>query len=551
MTVIRDSVLENARRFGDKVALQIERGNEYYTVSYDKVFEYSCNVASFLQQRGFVKGDRIALIGANSPEWAIVFFALQVGGFTGIPIDRLLGEEEIRHILNDSEAKFLFADDKFIEMLSGTVSPFCEGVVSLSHENPTNLYALIGENKFTDFSSFPALSPMDDAVYLYTSGTTGKTKGVMLTQQNIVANCEGTSRALPLTEHDGVVSILPLHHAYEMTAGFLYVYSRGALITYSLSLVARDILKAVKYSKATLMVGVPLVFEKMHGTIVKNLQDQPFLRRTVINLLFLIARFVRLYDKRMNATKKIFKPLLQKAGLYSIRHFVAGAAPLPPHVNKFFYLMGIPILQGYGLSETSPVISVVLGNDIDFYSVGPAFYNLKVRIYRPDESGVGEIVVRGPSVMKGYYKEPEKTAQVLKRGWLYTGDFGFIDEKGRIHIKGRLKNVIVSTGGKNIYPEEIEDVLMQCPYIEEIVVFGKDEPEAMVYPNMENIEHWAQHHKVHELNDDVILKLIKTEVDKLNEKLAPYKRVRTIMLRKDEFPKTSTRKIKRFLVGQE
>lgn len=551
MTVIRDIVLDNARRFGDKPALQIERGTDYYTISYNKVFEHSCNIASFLHQRGFVKGDKIALIGANSPEWAIVFFAIQIGGFTGIPIDRLLGEEEIRHILNDSEARFLFADDKFIEILGVVASPFCEGIVSLSHENSNNIYSVMDTPDYSDFSSFPVISPDDDAVYLYTSGTTGKTKGVMLTQQNIVANCEGTSRALPLTEYDGVVSILPLHHAYEMTAGFLYVYSRGALITYSLSLVARDILKAVKYSKATLMVGVPLVFEKMHGTIVKNLQDQPFIRRTVINILFLIARFVRLYDKRMNATKNIFKPLLKKAGLFSIRHFIAGAAPLPPHVNRFFYLMGIPILQGYGLSETSPVISVVLGDDIDFYSVGPAFYNLKVRINKPDETGVGEIVVRGPSVMKGYYKEPEKTAEVLKRGWLYTGDYGFVDEKGRIHIKGRLKNVIVSTGGKNIYPEEIEDVLIQCSYIEEIVVFGKDEPEAMVYPNMESIEHWAQQHKVHELNDDVVLKLIKTEVDKLNEKLAPYKRVRKITIRKDEFPKTSTRKIKRFLVGQE
>ncbi len=551
MTVIRDIVLDMARTFGDKPALQIERGDGYYVVSYNNVLRLSINVAYHLMQQGYTKGDKIAIVGNNSPEWVIAYFAIQIAGCTGVPIDRLLGADEIIHILHDSETKFLFADDKYAEILGNDPTPYLESMLSLSAENSQNIYSVITTTDMHDFKLFPDIGPEDDAVFLYTSGTTGKTKGVMLTQRNIIANCEGTEKALILDEHDAVVSILPLHHAYEMTAGFLYVYSRGALITYSLSLVARDILKAIRYSRATIMVGVPLVFEKMHATIVKNLHDQPIIRKFVINILFLLARSVRLFNKKMNATKNIFKPLLLKAGLYSIRHFVAGAAPLPPHVNYFFYLMGIPILQGYGLSETSPVISVVSRDDIDFQSVGPAFYNLKVRIYRPDESGVGEIVVRGPSVMKGYYKEPEKTAQVLKRGWLYTGDYGFIDEKGRIHIKGRLKNVIVSTGGKNIYPEEIEDVLMQCPYIEEIVVFGKEEPEAMVFPNMENVETWAHQHKITDITDDIVLKLIKTEIDKLNEKLAQYKRVRKITLRKDEFPKTSTRKIKRFLVGQE
>ncbi len=549
MTVIRDIVYHTAKVYGVKTAFQIERGEKYFTVSYEECLLAAEKIAGYLYAKGYRKGDRIALIGNNSPEWSIVYLGIQIGGYIGIPIDRLLSINEIQHILIDSGSKYLFADDKFAEMIEpvrGEI-PDLDGVFILNADSEQSVYSLPVNKGVV----FPDIVPEDEAVYLYTSGTTGKTKGVILSQHNIIANLEGCRVGLPLTSDDSIVSILPLHHAYEMTAGFLYAFSKGVTITYSLSLVARDIIKAIKDSRATVMVGVPLVFEKMYNTITKNIDDQPLLRKTVIKTLFLIAKFKRLYDKRMNATKSVFKPLLSKAGLMSIRHFVAGAAPLPPHVNQFFYVMGIPILQGYGLSETSPVVSVVSGKDIDFFSVGPPFHNLKVRIYKPGESGIGEIVIRGPSVMNGYYREPEKTKQVLKRGWLYTGDFGFIDEKGRLHIKGRLKNVIISTGGKNIYPEEIEDVLMQSHYIEEIVVYGKEEPEAMVYPNFENVEKWAHEHKHAQLDDDTLLSLIKSEIDKYNEKLAPYKRVRKITLRKEEFPKTSTRKIKRFLIGQE
>jgi long-chain acyl-CoA synthetase len=208
--------------------------------------------------------------------------------------------------------------------------------------------------------------------------------------------------------------------------------------------------------------------------------------------------------------------------------------------------MGVPILQGYGLTETAPVLSCVSPKDIDFCSVGSPLENIKIRIYNPDDSGIGEIVARGPNIMKGYYKEKKKTKEVLKRGWFYTGDFGYLKDE-KLYIKGRLKNVIVSKGGKNIYPEEIEEKLLESDFIEEVLVIGDGEPEAIIYPNYEEFDVLAQQNEQQEITDEYIYDVLKDEINEMNKLMAGYKRIRNIKLRKEEFPKTSTRKIKRYL----
>ena len=547
MKHIRDLIKNSKEKFNKTIALQILRDKDYYKLSYADLYDYAEKLGSFFVKKGIKRGDRIGILGNNSPEWAITFFACQMYGIIAVPVDRMLKTNEIKHIIDNSGMRILVAEDKFLEKIMEIKDelPMLEATYSLTVGNEENIYSLLkGVDEIFPWEEFSEDEP---AVFLYTSGTTGKTKGVILTNKNIVADIKGINKALELRENDVMLSILPLHHAYELTAGFLAALSNGVTITISPSLAQRDIIRAMKETKVTKMIGVPLIFEKFYDGILKNIEKLPKTKKTIIKGLLKAGKLKRKFDKSLNGTKSLFMPILKKAGFDNIIFFVAGGAALPPHVNEFFYILGIPILQGYGLTETSPVISVVLPDNVDFFSVGPPLEGVKVRIYNPDENGVGEIVVRGDTVMKGYYKEPEKSAEVLKRGWFYTGDFGLLDEEGRIHIKGRLKNVIVSKGGKNIYPEEIEEIMLQSPFIEEILVVGKDTPQAIVYPNFENIDAYFSENGVENPDEDDVFELIKSEIESGNKKLAKYKQVRDVMIRDEEFPKTSTRKIKRYL----
>ncbi|HHH84343.1 MAG TPA: hypothetical protein ENL15_00125, partial [Firmicutes bacterium] len=460
MKTLQDLFLQNGKLYETRKALQIFRDGAYKSYTYGQYLDYALKLGSFLRELGYEKGERVGVLGNNSPEWAMVYAACLLQGFIAVPIDRLLGIHEIIHIINDSDMRGLFAEGKFYEAVTEAKKemPALKDIYELNYSGETGFYSLL--EKVREIPELPDVDPEDPAVFLYTSGTTGKTKGVILTHKNLVSNLLAIRERLQIQPEDNLLSILPLHHAYEGTAGFLTPIFSGSLITFSPSLANRDIVRSMAETGVTKMVGVPLIFEKMYNSIQSNISKLPPAKKAIVKLLFLTARIRRLFDKSLNGTKGIFKPLLEKAGFQNIDFFVAGGAALPPHINKFFFLLGIPIIQGYGLTETSPVLSAVDPRDVDFYSVGRPLKGVKVRIYNPDETGVGEIVVRGDNIMKGYYKEPGKTAEVLKQGWFYTGDYGFIDKKGRINIKGRLKNVIVSSGGKNIYPEEIEEILI-------------------------------------------------------------------------------------------
>lgn len=547
MRTLQDLFLQNGKTFEGRKALQIFRNGEYVSFTYGEYLSYALKLGALLRKKGYEKGDKVGIVGNNTPEWVMVYAACMLYGFIAVPIDRLLGLHEIIHIINDSDMKGIFAEGKFLEDILSAKNEMSQlqDSFELGPDGRGGFYSLFKVP--CDIPGLPDVDPDDPAVFLYTSGTTGKTKGVILTHKNLTSNLLAIRERLQIQPEDNLLSILPLHHAYEGTAGFLTPVFSGSLITFSPSLANRDIVKAMADTGVTKMVGVPLVFEKIYNTIQTNIGKLPPLRKIVVKILFFIARTRRLFDKSLNGTKKIFKPLLEKAGFENIDFFVAGGAAMPSHVSRFFFLLGIPIIQGYGLTETSPVLAAVDPEDIDFNSVGKPLQGVKIRIFNPDETGIGEIVARGDNIMKGYYKEPEKTAEVLKQGWFYTGDYGFIDKKGRVNIKGRLKNVIVSSAGKNIYPEEIEEILIQCPYIEEVLVVGKDHPEAIIYPNTEKLEEWAAENHTEYPDDEKTIALLKHEIDKLNHHLAQYKRIRGISLRHEEFPKTSTRKIKRYL----
>ena len=533
--------------FAENVVLRIKRDGEYAEFTGSEAARRADALAGLLASLGLQHGDRVALLAANQPEWGIAYLAIVGHGMTAVPIDRLLKPGEYQRILEDSGARAIVVSDAFrddFHSIAGSL-PELKHVLSLEEVMASETDAAAPESQ---------VNPDDLAVLIYTSGTTGRPKGVMLSHRNIMSNVVAASQVISISSDDSFVSVLPLHHTFECTAGFLAPVFNGAMVSYVGSLNSRDIVETMKDSRATIMLAVPLLYEKMYQGIMRKVGSQPAVTRTVFNLLMGVVKMGEKFNKRMGTA--LFRSLRDKGGLGTIRFFVSGAAALPPEVAEGFDRLGLRILQGYGLTETSPVVSVHrVEQPPKPDSVGPPINGVEVEVVNPDDTGVGELIVRGENVMMGYYNNPEATAEVLKDGALYTGDSGWIDDEGHVHIAGRLKNVIVTRAGKNIYPEEIEGELVLSPYIAEALVFGAENADtgeeyvrAVVVPDFEVLEEEGVQD-----DDETLTALMNQEVRERCGNLADYKRVREVELRQEEFSKTSTRKIKRFLfkTGQE
>lgn len=381
-------------------------------------------------------------------------------------------------------------------------------------------------------------------ILLFTSATTDKSKAVMLSHENIATNLMAMSSMIYIDPTDIFLSVLPIHHTYECTCGFLCALYRGAAIAYCEGL--RHIPKNLQESKATVMLAVPLIFE----AIYKRIWNQAKKTGTDKKLRFgiKISNFLRKFN--IDITRKLFSPIYNNLG-ESVRLFISGAAPIDINVAKGFRNLGLIFVQGYGLTECSPIAA--LNRDIDFKddAAGIPLPGLELKIDNPNDEGVGEIIVRGPNVMLGYYQDPESTSKFLKDGWFYTGDLGYMDKDGFVHITGRKKHVIVTKNGKNIYPEEIELLLNKSPYIKESLVYGKNDDvngdvvvSASIVPDYDKIQ---EIFKEQSLSNKEIYNLIKKEVKEVNKKLVIYKYIRDFNIRENEFAKTTTKKIKRYM----
>ncbi|MDP3024434.1 MAG: AMP-binding protein [candidate division Zixibacteria bacterium] len=545
----------SARLFSDSIALSAWKDVKYYSITYEELENKVGFFARGLNSSGIRKNDKVGLLSENRPEWGIAYLGILSSGGIIVPLDPLLRCSEIEVLIRDSGMKGLVTSAKFItdifeikKKIPGLDFLICmdenkgDGILSFSE-----ILDKGKENK----TELPGAVPDDTAVIIYTSGTTGKSKGVLLSHKNIMSDIWGTKEALKLYPEDVFLSLLPLHHTFECTAGFLIPLSGGSRVTYARSLKSKEILEDVKNNGVTIVLGVPLLYEKLFTSLRKNIQKKSFLTRTFFNLSFNSVKTFRKLSG-INLGKYVFKSLRKKAGLFSLRILICGAAPLPSIIPECFDLLGIKFLQGYGLTETSPVLTLNPDVKPKYSSVGLPIPGAEIKIFEPDKDGVGEILAKGDMVMKGYYNNPEETDKVLKDGWLYTGDSGWKDKDGYFYIVGRRKNVIVSSAGKNIYPEEIENQLIQSPCILEALVLGKkvsggEEVEAVVVPNLEYIQQ-LQGDKIPD--EEKLRLLMKQEIEKCCEGIADYKRVKHFQIRKEEFEKTSTRKIKRFLFKQ-
>jgi long-chain acyl-CoA synthetase len=372
----------------------------------------------------------------------------------------------------------------------------------------------------------------------------------MLSHANLLSNAEAVARSIDCGPGDRMLSILPIHHTFEFTIGFLCTLRTGASVAYARGLDSKQLREDMRGSEATIFVAVPLLYEKLLTAIHRGIEDLALPRRLLVKSLLAFTRLVR-WTTRVRIGRSLLRAVREKTGLQRVRIFACGAAPLAPEVFWGYTDLGWTMVEGYGLTETSPVVCFNPPARSNPGAVGWPLVGIEVRIDSPDAEGNGEIAVRGPNVMLGYYGNPVATAEVMRDGWFYTGDLGRFLADGRVKITGRLKNMIATAAGKKIYPEEIEVQLINSPYVLEAVVAGgrdprgeREEVHAYIYPNLPELELLARA-QGRACDDAFVESVLRSDVDDRCEALAPYKRVKRLIVRRQEFPKTTTGKIKR------
>jgi long-chain acyl-CoA synthetase len=515
-------------------------------MSWDEVHRAVRRAAGYLLARGVRKGDRVALTGKNSPEWAVAYLGILAAGAVVVPLDHQLSAEEMTALIRFVEARALFADEEKLEALASS------GValrLSLAPGLPNYIFEL-------EAGEHPPVEPgeeTDPAAILFTSGTTGNPKGVVLSHRNLVADCYLSQANLNVLPTDVFYALMPIHHSYTMTAVFLEAVSTGAEVVFGQKMVSRQILEDLKRGGVTMFLGVPMLFNRLLLSIRKGIREKGVAAFALIRTLMLASGLIKKLF-RVNPGKKLFAFILKKASLEDIRICISGGGPLPSSTFRQFNQLGIDFVQGYGLTETSPIVTL---NPVERYketSVGKVIPRVEMRIREPDAEGRGEILIRGPVVMQGYYRNEEATREVLSEdGWLATGDIGYLDRENYLYLTGRKKSVIVTEGGKNVYPEEIEDRFQLHGEIEQIMVRGylidrrmKSEGiEAVVYPSLEQLREAGTDPE----DREAVRRRVQAVIDEVNARLLPYQKIQRLTILDRPMEMTTTKKIKRFKVA--
>ncbi len=619
MTTIVELIETSCATNSSRPALIQKQNGAWHETNYKCLWDHTEGIAAGLIEGGMKPGDRVALVAPSSTLWVAAYLGILRGGGIAVPVDKDLKSAELRHVLNDCGALFVFTEPGYLETImelapdlsdlekvfllkdsrgaSGTISPEATDLLldlnkswhdliedlNIPTDRTSELESLarktfesltsttengrkkkgkvpasfifnasavhnkwmrkgrimsVYDMKAEPPQQWPERRADDTAVLLYTSGTTGQSKGAMLSHSNIVSNVIAAKHHFRLDNTMATLSFLPINHVFEQVCGVLLPLSIGGKVTFAESL--KKIGENLFEIKPTFLLGVPAVFRLFLDRVRKNIQSKAASR-----LLYgfpLTSNIVR-------------KKVQQSFGESTV--FVSGGAALDPAVATGLQEFGLTIYQGYGITETSPVIAAESPLNSCVGSVGKAIEHVQIRIEKPNADGVGEIITKGPNIMQGYYNRPKATAEVLKDGWYYTGDLGRLDETNNLFICGRVKNLIVTPNGKNVYPEEVENELMNSPFIAEAMVYGhkvgthSEEVYAAIYPDPDAIANYKQEHGGKPLTLEIIESIIKKEVLAAGKNLADYKRIKKFTLRDEEFPKTTTRKIKRFAVEAE
>src|ERR1051326_2326925 len=531
------------KRHATRVAMRIERDGHKEQYTYADLRELATRAAAFFASRGIKTGDRVMLFSHNAPEWGMSYFGVLKTGATCIPIDAESSTKEVVNFARAGEAAGIVISAKLRDEHSDLPQKLVEaGLDSLKLWTFDEVFELMDEKLEGERVALlpPRIPAQSVASLIFTSGTTGRPKGVMLSHRNLTSMVAMLASVFDMDTSDGVLSVLPLHHTFEFSTGFLTPLSRGAQITYLHELSSEHLAKAIKNGHVTGMVGVPALWELLHRRIKNRLHERNKWLGETADLVMRFNAWVR--DKSpLNLGQVLFYPIHEGMG-GRIRYFISGGSALNEKVRRDFQGLGFTILEGYGLTEASPVLTVTRPeNRMLAGTVGKPLPGVQVEIKDPDASGVGEVVARGPNVMLGYFGNEEATREALVDRWLYTGDLGRLDDEGNLYLVGRSKDIIVDTNGKNVYPDEVEEVYQESHYIKELSVVGYpdgigEKVACIVVPDYEfDIA----------LTRAEVQQKIEEHFREVSTTLPYYKRVKLLHFTDEELPRTATRKVKR------
>ncbi len=573
---------DQVQRLNGRCALKYKEVSSFKDISWSDFGQKVKFFSLGLMKLGLNKGDKVAILSENRPEWAFCDLGIISAGAISVPIYATDTAKEVEYILNDCQAKIVAVShnpqlDKILSIENNLTAlqyiiifnseNRLDGKFILTFDEILKLGREVEKGDLLFGQNLEVLKSEDAVTIIYTSGTTGEPKGAMLTHNNFLSNCRSAAQVLPITENDTYLSFLPLSHVFERMAGYYMMIHQGATIAYAQNLdtVAEDI----KIVKPTVTAGVPRFYEKIYAKILDKAIHSSFIKK---HLFFWSIKIGRKYGQKKLNKKKIDLWLKLKHKIASVlvftklknnlggrlRFFISGGAPLAKEIAEFFYSAGVIILEGYGLTETSPVISVNTLERFKFGTVGRLLPGVEVKI-----SQDGEILTKGPHIMKGYHNKPEQTNEVLKEGWFYTGDIGSIDQDGFLVITDRKKEIIVTSGGKNVAPQYIENLLKSDRYISQVMLCGDKRKylTALIAPNFENLKRYARYKKIayNQISDLIkqpgIINFISRRIAEKTKELASFEQIKYFTLIDREFSQpggelTPTLKLKRKVIAE-
>lgn len=529
MKTIKEVLENSVEKYPKNIAFYEKVGKEYVGITYEKLYNDVVNLGNALIEKG-AKDKFVGIIGKNSYEWAVAYLATACGVGKVVPLDKQLTKNELDNCLKRLNIDTLFYSEEVEDKIEkDNIDAICM---------QTEMLDLIEDGKLIDkYYDKITIDENEPAVFLFTSGTTQDPKIVMLSNKNILYNLNNTDQFMEIKETDKLFSVLPMHHTFEATFGFLTPIYHGASIIHVDSL--KNIQKDMLLMKPTVLIGVPRIVDMFDSKITKEIEKKGKMK------LIKNAKYITNIVPPLR--KPIFKSIHDSFG-GNLKTVLVGGAPVNPDVLKRLREYGFNVLQGYGLTECAPLVAGNQKRKYNDNAGGIALRGTDVRIFEPNEDGIGEIIVKGDNVMVGYYENEEATNEVIIDGYFHTGDLGIIDKKGFIYIKGRSKNLIVTSNGKNIYPEELETLIEKNDSVSQVVVSSgvDNRGNDIVKAEIVLIDKLLKKINESEKFKEEITKVIKNYIKEINENITEYKRIRQVELKTEPFPETSTKKVKRF-----
>lgn len=559
-TTIKEMFLGSIDKYANEVGFLEKRPGhkEFRNITYKEFGEDVIALGTALVEKLGLEGERIAVIGENSYEWAVSYFSVACGAGIVVPIDKELPSNEIENLVRRSEAKAIFYSPRKREVIEEVkktdtnLKYFIElyptedkTPVNIDEENHT-IDELIECGKGMDSKRYLdiKIDPEEFRILLFTSGTTQEAKGVMLTNRNIMSNLHAAIKIVHLYDGDRFFSVLPLHHSYESSIGMMIPIYNGLSIAYAGGL--KSIANDLKETKPTVMLVVPALIENLVKKINREIDKKG--KTKLVDYVIKATNMLGSLGWKMK--KELLKDVHAALG-GRVRLIVSAAAPIDPAIGKRIEDFGILFVQGYGLTETSPLAALVPFDNRKVASVGIAASCCEIKINEPNEEGIGEVFIKGENVTQGYYKNKEETEKAITDGWFHSGDLGYFDKDGFLYLTGRSKNLIITGNGKNVYPEEIETLINKIGYVNESMVYAKPDPkdknEQIIAVKVTLDEAYLEEKFGDNIpSDDELHELIWQEIKEINHTLVPYKWVKELEIKKEDFVKTTTMKIKRY-----